>query len=418
MFETILKYNATNLKNSVNRTQYYDSLFITSHLLAANSKQVPRFVYETVTTEGVGYYVDPILHQFSDTQFRNDSGNIRPWHNSYANALEDPFSEILSRDGVIELSDLPDTEKRGLANSLALFQEDYIQEMVEFHAGKYEEIEQEISPEAVLTWRIRMTNSSDGETISEAIDLLREFSSRPVFPIIQVPKRILQRQSILDSISATLADADVSGSFIAFENLRKRNSNVSHYSSALQFINDISESGAHPRVLNGDFFSNILHYFGLEGAAYGTIYGDYTKPDDESSGTSGGMLRRYYVPQIKDFLQVPAAVRLMQQSGDEMCDCEFCSRHFDDWDELLEMHRSEDDTNLLTILYNHALAKRWEDARAVEDTELDSMIDHLADTIETYKGPYGNTGQIAPDKEFSYIPIWHTAVNENKELAA
>jgi len=178
-------------------------------------------------------------------------------------------------------------------------------------------------------------------------------------------------------------------------------------------VYDLSEAGVEPHFFYGDYFSNMLSYFGLGGTTYGVMYGEEYSESTERTDQSG-MLNRYYVDQIKDFLKVPAAVEFMQRIDADMCECDVCQRNFEDWQAIIR--HQESDEALMNHLQKHYVECRWRHARQVEEDSFSDAVEKLRSEFEDYVEDYSRARQISPNKDFEYMPRWINVLEDRTEL--
>lgn len=416
MFETTLRYNSLNNKHAV-EGEYprYDSLIIDGKMLAYSKKALPQFIQNLNEERSLDYYVEPIISDFrSGDDFRYPDGTIRGWYDSYVNELGDPLKQTLFDFDNVNPRHLDEEIIRGISRSVTLYQEKFVPTQLKEESGKYEEVNpDEVMPKAVIPWHHRINEKSDLGPNRTILDTTAAEAMLPLKPCIHTTKSFIRDRAHRTSLVELVKDYDVDECFLLIEELGKHNTYESTYKDVIDLVYDISEASIKPHFYYGDYFSNLLSYFGLGGTTYGVMYGEeYTETTEYND--QGGMLLRYYVDQIKDFLKVPAAVELMKRTDSAMCECDICQRHFDDWNDLVA-HQESDDP-LMNHLQKHYIEKRWRHARQVETKPFESIVSELESDRQEYVFPYTNARQISPNKDFDYLPRWINAIKERAEL--
>lgn len=421
MFETTLRYKNLNDRNIIEGLpEYYDSVLIQAHLLAYSKKAVPQLVRDMAEERSFDYYIDPMIADFRiGTNFRNADGNIRGWHKKYVNELGDPLQSILNDHSNANARELQVEDVKGVAESVVRYQEDFVYERLKQEIGKYEELDlnrQDVQPKAVTPWVHKIEKVEDVQVCREILSYSKSESTIPLKPCIYTTTQFVSDTTNRSNLIDLLGEFDISSTFVVLEELNKYDTTENEYKQVIDFVYDLYKSGVEPHFYYGDFFSNLLAYFGLGGTAFATLYDEEFKEKLEHSG-GGGLPSRHYTNGIKDFLKVDAAVDLMVRTDTEMCDCDFCSPRFETWNDLTER---EQDTNktLKPILKKHRVALRWQHARLVEENSLDEIIAKLRNDFDKFIEPYKQSPQISPNKNLQYLPRWIHAIEDRKKLAA
>ncbi len=417
MFETTLRYNSLNNKHAVEgEIPRFDSVIIDGKMLAHSSKALPKFLYDLREESSFEYYVEPILYQFrAGNDFRYADGTLKNWHEKYVQELGDPLKEHLRSNSNMNPRRMEENDIQDITRSSILFQEEFIPNQVKSQAGKYEDVDtSSLRPKAVIPWHHRINEDEDLGPNRTILETAVEEATVPVKPCIHTTKSYLRDSSNRNALVELVSGYDLDECFVLVEELGKHDTYESTYRNVVDLVYDISEAGVDPHFFYGDYFSNLLSYFGLSGTTYGVMYGEEYSETTERTDQSG-MLNRYYVDQIKDFLKVPAAVEFMQQVDADMCDCDVCQRNFEDWQDIIEHQESEE--ALMNHLQKHYVERRWKQARYVESTSFDEVVEDLKSDFEEYVKPYARARQISPNKDFEYLPRWGNVLESREELA-
>jgi hypothetical protein len=407
MFETTLRYNGPNNKHAVEgELARFDSVMIDGKMLAHSSKAIPQLVYRLRNERSIEYYVEPILSQFRrGNDFRYPDGTLKPWHEEYVQEIGNPLKEHLQSEANADPRRMAEDEIRDITLSSVLFQEEFIKNQVEEEAGKYEEVDTEgLLPKAVIPWHHRINETEDLAPNRTILEAAVEESAVPVKPCIHTTKEFIRDTSNRTALIELATVYDLDKCFLLVEELGKHSTYESTYKNVLDLVYDLSEAGVEPHFFYGDYFSNLLSYFGLGGTTYGVMYGEEYSESTERTDQSG-MLNRYYIDQIKDFQRIDA----------DMCECDVCQRNFDDWQEIIR--HQESDEALMNHLEKHYVECRWRHARQVEEDSFSDAVEKLRSGFEDYIEEYSRARQISPNKDFQYMPRWISVLEDRAELA-
>ncbi|MDS0261879.1 hypothetical protein NDI56_20960 [Haloarcula sp. S1CR25-12] len=426
MFETIVRYKAPNERSIFeDHHEKWDSALVSAHLLANSKKRVPKLLADLIEERSLSYYIDPILAEFRQGKsFRYENGNLRPWHEDYANELGDPFKRLLEDPGTVNARFLETETIEQIAQDAIEFQETIVYRRLDEHLGKYETLDvsrEEAKPDAVIPWAHKLEKDQDYDAFRTIISASKVQATRPLRPVVYTSTAKIGRGKNRTELVNLLSNEDIGECFLLFEDLDKHETNESEYKHIIDFVYDLASVGIDPYFYYGDFFANLLHDFGLKGTAYGTLHGEkYSesiKPKSKSS--SSAISSRYYADKVKDFLQIQAVVDTMSRADEPVCDCEFCSRHFENWRDLAELDQADEDeveTALQTVVMKHRILTRWEHARLVEEDEVEDVVENLQTDFKEIASEYRSSQQVASRKELQYMQRWRKAVENRTAL--
>ncbi|WP_324666072.1 hypothetical protein [Haloarcula sediminis] len=421
MFETIVRYKSNNERSIFDdHYELWDSALVSAHLLANSKKRVPRLLADLIEERSLSYYIDPILAEFRQGKsFRYENGNVRQWHRDYASELGEPFEGLLDDPGTVNARFLETDIIEQIAQAAIEFQETIVYRRLDEHLGKYETLDvsrEEAKPDAVIPWAHKLEKEQDYDAFRTILSASKAQATRPLRPVVYTSTSKIGHGENRTELIDLLSNEDIGECFLLFEDLDKHETNESEYKHIIDFVYDLDAAGIDPYFYYGDFFANLLHDFGLKGTAYGTIHGEQYRESVEPRSSSG-MSSRYYLDKTKDFLQIPAVVDIMSRADEPVCDCEFCSRHFDDWLDLSELEEAdEDETALQTIVMKHRVWQRWEHARLVEEEDVEDVVADLDSDFKDIVTEYRSSQQVASRKEFQYMQRWRNAVEKRSEL--
>lgn len=431
MFENTIRYNNNNNKHPVETlTEDYDSILYEPHLAAHNQRAVQDQIQE-LADAGKSYYIDPDLADFEvGNNFRDENGHLGQWTRIYVQALGDPLESILEQ-GNLNPDELSQAEIDGIAASVVEFQENYGNIGQESDLRKYgnDDLEPAIpGPRKVVPWYNKIRSRQQIPTIRSILEASKEAAEQEIKPVLYVQKDLIKDPSVRLELIDILSEIGVEECFLIIEKLGKHETNTNEYENVIDFVYEISDTGVAPHLMYGDYFSHLLHYFGLEGTTYGTLYAEEHEEQTKSYG-GGGMQPRFYFDDVKEFLSPNAAADVGTRMGREVCDCDVCDRHFDDWNDVLETLTPDDDeeeeesdsesspNNALNIAQKHYLEKRWEHTLQIQNQSLKETTEDLVEDFENSKPDFRDSRQVSRHKDLRYMAKWLTALGERKELA-
>jgi len=421
MFETIVRYKSAN-ERAIFENHYdkWDSILVSAHLLSYAKGSLPLLLRDIAQERSLSYYIDPIVSEFRiGSSFRYESGDLRSWHRKYAAELGDPLESILEEGGNVNARYIEEEDLTAIAESVVDFQENFVYNMLQDQTSKYEDLDvsrREVEPKAIIPWVHKLETEEDHEAYRTILSSSKARASQKLRPVLYTSTQKISRSEYRMKLVELLSDFDIGECFILFEDLDKHDTRESEYRSIIDLVYDISESGIDPYFYYGDFYSNLLHYFGLQGTAFSPLHGEQFREKEEVPG-DGGMQSRYYLDEVKDFLQIPAAVDIMTRAGKPLCDCEFCSRHFSDWRDIIEQDQDDDRTAVQTIMMKHRIATRWQHTQLVQEESLSEVLNEMREDFEEIAPRYSTSQQVASRKELDYIQRWIHAAEERSGLS-
>ena len=417
MFEATLRYNSNSDKQPIETSlQYLDSLLVPGRMLAANAKALPSNLQNYIDEAGVGYYIDPSLTDFRvGNDFRDESGGVRQWHWEYVDQIGRLLQELLAKQDNVDASNLTDDDIETLVDASVRFQEQFVPTQLQEQVGKYDTISDPDAyrPEAVIPWYHKIRTPGDIKVNSTILTAARESATLPLKPCLFVTKDILRSESHSEQLIELLSEADIEQCFLWVENLDKQETGEHDYEHVAQFVSDLAAAGISPHFYYGDYFATLMSHVGLDGTIYGSMYGEEGAERREQRG-GDGVITRYYLDGVSDFVKIPAVVDVQQRVGAEICGCDVCSRQFDSWQELAEWD-NDDDQNTQTPMKKHHLRVRWQQIREVESESLDDSLTHLESNYQTYITPFSRSNQVADAKTLDYMPRWKSALEAVQE---
>jgi len=416
MFEASLRYNNFNNNHPIETVpNNYDSLVVEGHLLSHAKKAAPPRLKQLAEDHGTVYYIDPALSDFHhQDNFVGDNG-IKGWHQKYLSDLGDPVQSLVEDETELEPANLSTDTIIELARQEVQFQETIVPESLEKHSGKYEEFDpDQYAPEAIVPWYYQIESKADIQINRDILRASLDEASQSVKPCLHVGKPFLHRDGHIDSLVDVVDLEGISQCFLWVDDMGKHNTSESDYYRITKLVDELSNAGIEPHFLYGDYFATISAHFGAGGTTYGTMYAEDAKERTDTPSGGGGMLNRYYTDPVKDFLKIPATVDVMRRADADICDCEVCQRHLDDWSDLLDMD-DDDDQNMQAFLGKHHLLIRWKQIRKVESESLDETLDRLRGDYDEFIQHYSRSPQVSPKKTLDYIQRWRNAVNRYSE---
>lgn len=404
-FENTLQYVTFADRTQVeNRIEDYDTLMVTSHLLAGGKKAVTSLLHNLIDSHDLEYYINPTVTEFQlGDNFRNPDGSLREWHSKLISELGEPFSQLASGRDNIRWEHLDAEEKENAIESICNFQCNFVGEAVEEEMGKYANIlsNLDLSPRAVIPWYTLIRDYEDISDNEEIIRLSRESCDLPLKPCIHTTADFISDVNARRSLANHVGDLDLHECFIWIDNLDKNFEEVTArtYRNVAHLTALISEEGVDPQFLFGDFYSNILYYFGLRGTSYGTYFRESSAEKVERV-PGGGSLQRYYYDSVKEFLSVPVSVTLGRITREPIPDFD----GFSDWDDLLQVGEDHD------FLKNHYILTRKSHKNKIHNQNLSTVIEELEEDFDRYDPLLD--GLDATNKNVDHLEKWIDGVNQ------
>lgn len=385
-FENTLQYVTFSDRTQVkNLNTNYDTLMATSHLLAGGKKAVTSLIHNLIESEGLEYYINPTVTEFqAGRNFRNPDGTIREWHSKLIDELGEPFTKLRSEWDNIQWGDLNPEQKQNAIESICDFQTNFVDKSVEDEMDKYSDALDDsygfggtdLSPRAVIPWYTQIEDYEDITDNGDIIERCMEYSDLPVKPCLHTTIDFISDVTARSTLADFISTIDVPETFIWIDSLDKNTDEVDArtYRNVTHLVASISDEGVDPHFLFGDFFSNILYYFGLRGTSYGTFFREsYAEKMERKAG--GGMLQRYYYNPIKEFLSVPVSVSLGQISREPIPEYDGIS----DWDDLLREGEDYD------FLKNHYIKTRESHKNQILNQDLSTIVEELEENHSRYE---------------------------------
>lgn len=421
MFEATLRYNSNSDKQPVETSlEYLDSLLVPARMLAANAKALPSDLRNYADDAGVSYYIDPSLTDFRvGDDFRDDSGGVRSWHWKYVGHIGRLLEELLAKQDNVDASQIPDENVETLTKASVKFQEEFVVTQLEEQVSKYETLSEPDSyrPEAIIPWYHKIRTPDDIAVNDTILGAAQDTASLPLKPCLFVTKDILRSESYPEQLVSLLTKNDIQQCFLWVENLDKHETGQHDYEHITQFVCDLAEADVSPHFYYGDYFATLLTHLGLDGTIYGSMYGEEGAERREQRG-GDGVITRYYLDEVADFVKIPAVVDVQQRVGAELCGCDVCQRQFDSWQALAERY-NDDDENIQTPMKKHHLRVRWRQIQKIESDSLEDSLRRLESHYQEYVTPFSQSNQVADAKSLNYMPCWQNAleaVNSEEEL--
>lgn len=414
-FENTLQYVTFADRTQVeNRTDDYDTLLVTSHLLAGGQKAVPTLLKKIIEEKNVEYYVDPSSTEFRHGRnFRDSDGSLREWHSKLVDALGDPFEQLREEQQNFVFEDLSSDEQQEAVRAVCDFQDSFVKRLVEQEAGKYFEVLNmgDLGPRAIVPPYVLINDYGEVLINEEVIQLANRFSERQLKPCVHVTKGFIDGVDARKAIVESISGFDIPEVFIWIDGLSKTETTVDDYVNTIRLVGRFSKAGIDPHFLYGDFFSNLLYYFGLRGTSYGTYYRESNSEEWGQGGGSGGTLQRFYFDPVKDFLSIPDTIALAQQRGEQLPNHGMLNT----WESLFEAGEDHD------FLKNHYIKTRKEHKRNVQSEDIGEQMEEITRQNRRY-------GQLLLDvgtnKDADHLRKWHGSIlqfeseynNEYEEL--
>lgn len=408
-FETTLRYTGYGDRSQVEQPeQFYDSLTIPSHMLVHAEKAVSSLLYKLYEEHGgIDFYIDPELSTFSaGKNFRNEGGRLKEWHASYTDRHGSPVRENLEDSGNLRIEELTQNELEELVQNSIDIQLNTVSEQISSEIGRYEDInvEENFTPAAVIPPYLLIDDEEKLSVQKDIIEIAENESDVPLKPCFYIDLEILTDADIKSDIKEIIIEKDHDEVFLWIDDLDKNEVTVGQYQRVIEFVSLLSDH-SNPHFMYGDFFSFLLSYYGLVGTSYGTFHSDYKK--EKMKNIEGGYLKRYYIPQLREFYKVVAAEEILSENNTALCDCQACTERVNSWSDLIELGSDYD------FLKNHHLHIRQEEKKLVGEQSLDSVLEELESVVEEYTPIMKKSVHTSPKRiKLGYLKKWVRACRE------
>lgn len=349
------------------------------------------------------------------TNFRKSNGNLKAWHAAYADALGDSFSSILQSNNHVDASQLNDTQIEQVSEDVVEFQEQFIVDSLQSGVGKYDDIDvSDIQPTAVIPWIHKITGPSDIAIFKKILENSENSTDLPLKPCIYTTKEYIRDVTYRGDVIEVLDELGIDDVFLWIDNLDKRTTSERNYRNLIDFVHELHIADVYSHMFYGDYFSNLLSYFGLGGIVYGTNFGEENQEQLEETG--GGMIERYYVNGTRDFLKATAAVDIQQRANAPVCTCDGCSGSITNWGDITQI-QADNNRSLLPILQEHFLCMKENHASQINNNKLDDLLTELESNQNDYSQPYSDSVQLSPSKQTDHLLTWKDAIEQEKAKA-
>lgn len=411
MFEATLRYSSNSEKQAVETSgDVLDSLIIPGKMLAANSKALPNNLRNYSDKYGLDYYIQPTLYDFRvGANFRED-GSIRSWHQKYIDEIGETLETILKRERNVNVANLSEANVRKLTEKSVEFQENFVPNKLADEADRYDPVDNldQYRPEALIPWFQRINLSGDIDHNDQILRYAVDAATMPLKPCLFFTQSAIRSDPRRTEVLEMVSRHNIDQCFLWVEDLHKKDTTQSMYKEIASFVVELSENGIEPHFFYGDYFATMLSHLGATGTTYGVMYGE--EGEEKREPRSGdGVIGRYYVDGVKDFLKVVAAVDVQQRVGADVCSCDVCSRQLETWSDLTDRDQ-DDDKNVQAILKKHHLNVRWRQIRSVEEESLDETLKSVERDFEKYNQAFRTSRQVADGKSLDYLHRWKGAI--------
>lgn len=411
MLENTLRYSSFADKSQVqDRVDSYDTLMVPSNLLIGGEKAVPSLLDKLMDEHSLDYYIDPSLTDLRiGRNFRNGDDEIKNWHKKLIEHYGDPVERIMDDADNLDPQNISEDDKEQIARYVVKFQENFVPERVEEDVGKYELPGEEDSnnsgPKAIIPLYTKIDSDADLDTNEELIETSKDEAEIPIKPCIFVTIDYLKKEDTIDNIKQMLERQEIDDAFIWIEDLDKFETTISEYITTIKFVEELSQS-VNPHFMYGDFFANLLYYFGLNGTSFGTYHSESSKEKKKNEG--GGFLQRYYLDPLKEFLTIPQAVEVLERSNVDSCECETCKEVLVSPTDLLEQGDDHD------FLKDHFIRVKERHKVLVDEEELNSVLESMENNREAYEDEFDGS-EISRTKDVTHLKKWKESIEKYQE---
>lgn len=358
----------------------YDSIILPSHLIIGGQGKIPTLINTLVKEEDIDYYIKPAITEFrAGTNFLDGEG-FSPWFEKLVDYYGSPISEVLSSNSHLRFRNISESTCRGICSQVAEFQETFVRDIAEEAAGKYEEITDDLVPKAIIPWFELISEVEDVTTNRKIIRYTQSATDQPIKPCVFVKLEFLGDINHRKAITSMLDDEDISEVFLWVDELAKSETNIDGYLDVIDLVNRLFSKDIHSHFFYGNYFSNLLQYFGVTGTGFGVFHSESKSEKLEQSGGGGDNLNRYYFDPAKEFLSLTDIQTLIRSTDPPVCECSVCSEELGSW---MELYRVADDWE---FLQPHYVSVRRLQKERVAENSLKDLLESLKEDEEQYVG--------------------------------
>lgn len=407
-FENTLQYVTFGDKTQVvDHVDLYDTLLLPSHLLAGGQKSVPTLIWNLIDDHDVKYYIDPTVTEFREgSSFRKADESIKQWHDKLINELGEPISTNLESEGNLIFERMSADDQTEAVKSVCRFQEEFIERKVKETFDKYapDLVAEGIRPKAIIPWYTKIKDYPHIESNRAMIELSKDHTDLPIKPVLHVSKNFISNPTARADIASFLDELGIEDTFLWVDDLNKAYSTESEYYDVIDLVARIAENDVSPQFLYGDYFSNLLYFFGLRGTSYGTYYREHKAEQVGSGGGGGGSLQRYYFNPIKEFINITDAVSIARDGEADIPEFEPLS----EWGDLFK----EEFGSNHDYLKAHYIRSRANHKMEIQNERLDALLTNLEEIHQLYEPIVATKGTV---KTADHLETWGNAIERFKE---
>ena len=404
VFETTLQYVTFSDRSQIEGlAEYYDSILLSSHLLVGGQKAVTSLIQKLNNEQDdFVYYIDPAITEFRlGESFRGSDGDLKQWHQKLIDELGEPFTNQIERRDNIRWDDLSQDDKESAVESLCSLQANFVSNKVQENVGKYENVDiNGLQPDKVIPWYVKIDDLDSLRTNEEIIEMAQSECDISLKPTIHVDKQYIRDVTNCGVIAEKFSSLSPEEYFVWIEDLDRSSTTKEEYEDVVYFVAKLAEEGIKPHFMFGDYFSNLLYYFGLNGTSYGTYYRDSHSEKTASGGGGGGNLQRFYLDPVHEFLSISDAVNAAKSGEAEI------PQHLQiqEWGEIYNYGQDHD------FLKEHYIKTRHGHKQQVLTEDFDSLLDQL----EEDKNKFSSTIE-SRYKSVEHLAKWKSAFENFKE---
>lgn len=413
MFENSVHFNHFGETSAIEKSAAeIDTLIIPAHFIVAKRNQVAGLLHRLMKDHGIDYYINPQLPDYRiGDNFRDEKGELSTWNQSLVDYFGSPVQDVLGKQQNLQYRQLDQDQRREVIEQicklqLTIAEEDVSNESTQDTLSKYEEIEINLQPRAVVPWYVKIESSNGLRINGQIISFATSYTDYPVKPCFFVDKTFIRTHENRNQLARTLNECEVDEIFLVVEGLDTTETVIEEYVHVIDLVDRISKTGVDPHFLNGDYFGHLLGFFGLRGVGFGVFYSESLTEKTGEQGGGGGGLKRYYFNPAKEFLNIHETINLAQEYSAPQCDCSVCEFELPTWEDLF---RIGDD---YTLLQRHYISIRQQHKREIMSRNLKELLQNLRDNDETYREPLKKSDTTA---NAHHLRKWVVAIEHHIE---
>ena len=180
----------------------------------------------------------------------------------------------------------------------------------------------------------------DENNHQEIVDLSKKFlahskqiypenasTEAPVYLLLNLTKKALINENILQSFEPLIHDRFIQGFVIWIDDFQEHKSSPAAISAMIELVKKLNKRNKEIHILHGGYFSLLLKHFGVCSVSHGIGYGE-AKSGAIARSRGGAPLVRYYIKELRRFYTLDTAEDILTRFPELICDCVACRKSY------------------------------------------------------------------------------------------